>query len=116
MKRQTSASGSQVAKVKASSLAEPGKSDVLYELGVKEKQFQKGLAAALPGDTVLVLPGTYYGSIQLVSGARLVSVSCFWLKLRRTPFDSSFVSRLARRIAPVFIPRLFTVRSTSYLR
>ena len=35
-----------------------------------------------------------------ISGARLVSVSCFWAKLMRTPFDSSLVSRLARRMAP----------------
>ena len=35
------------AQVRAGSLAEPGKSDVLFELGVKERQFQKGLAAAL---------------------------------------------------------------------
>ena len=35
------------AQVRASQLAEPGKSDVLFELAVKEKQFQKGLAAAL---------------------------------------------------------------------
>ncbi|HLX43141.1 MAG TPA: PIG-L family deacetylase [Bryobacteraceae bacterium] len=33
--------------VRASSLAEPGKSDVLFELGVKERQFAKALAAAL---------------------------------------------------------------------
>ncbi len=31
----------------ASSLAEPGKSDVAFELGVKERQFQRALAAAL---------------------------------------------------------------------
>ncbi|NDJ13626.1 MAG: PIG-L family deacetylase [Acidobacteriia bacterium] len=36
-----------MAQVKASKLAEPGKSDVLFELGVKEKQFAKGLVAAL---------------------------------------------------------------------
>jgi len=35
------------ASVQASALAEPGKSDVLFELGVKERQFQAGLAAAL---------------------------------------------------------------------
>ena len=33
--------------VKASKLAEPGKSDVLFELGIKEQQFQKALAASL---------------------------------------------------------------------
>ncbi len=36
-----------VAQVRASKLTEPGKSDVLFELGIKEQQFQKGLAAAL---------------------------------------------------------------------
>ncbi len=36
-----------MAQVRASKLAEPGKSDVLFELGVKEKQFQQGLVAAL---------------------------------------------------------------------
>ncbi len=36
-----------IAQVKTSKLAEPGKSDVLFELGVKEKQFQKGLVASL---------------------------------------------------------------------
>jgi LmbE family N-acetylglucosaminyl deacetylase len=36
-----------IAKVKSSSLAEPGKSDVLFELGVKEDQFQKALATSL---------------------------------------------------------------------
>ena len=36
-----------MAQVRSSSLAEPGKSDVLFELAVKEKQFQKGLVAAL---------------------------------------------------------------------
>jgi LmbE family N-acetylglucosaminyl deacetylase len=35
------------AQVRSSSLAEPGKSDVLFELDVKEKQFGKALAAAL---------------------------------------------------------------------
>ena len=34
-------------KVRASQLGEPGKSDVLFELGVKEQQFEKALAAAL---------------------------------------------------------------------
>ena len=33
--------------VRASKLADPGKSDVLFELGVKEEQFQRALAAAL---------------------------------------------------------------------
>jgi LmbE family N-acetylglucosaminyl deacetylase len=33
--------------VRASSLAEPGKGDVLFELGVKERQYVKALAAAL---------------------------------------------------------------------
>src|SRR5207245_2614439 len=33
--------------VRRSQLAEPGKSDVLFELGVKEQQFQTALAAAL---------------------------------------------------------------------
>ncbi|HEX4230981.1 MAG TPA: PIG-L family deacetylase [Bryobacteraceae bacterium] len=33
--------------VQTSALAEPGKSDVLFELGVKENQFQKALSAAL---------------------------------------------------------------------
>ena len=33
--------------MQSSSLAEPGKSDVLFELGVKEQQFEKALAAAL---------------------------------------------------------------------
>ena len=33
--------------VKSSGLAEPGKSDVLFELGVKEQQFEKALAASL---------------------------------------------------------------------
>jgi len=36
-----------IALVQAGKLAEPGKSDVLFELGVKEKQFQTGLAASL---------------------------------------------------------------------
>ncbi len=36
-----------VAQVQSSSLAEPGKDDVLFELGVKEQQFEKALAAAL---------------------------------------------------------------------
>ncbi len=36
-----------VAQVEASGLAEPGKSDVAFELGVKERQFQRALAAAL---------------------------------------------------------------------
>lgn len=36
-----------MAQVKSGKLAEPGKSDVLFELGVKEKQFAKGLVAAL---------------------------------------------------------------------
>jgi LmbE family N-acetylglucosaminyl deacetylase len=34
-------------RVRASSLAEPGKSDVAFELEVKERQFEKALAAAL---------------------------------------------------------------------
>ncbi|MGC2659120.1 MAG: PIG-L family deacetylase [Bryobacteraceae bacterium] len=33
--------------VQSSSLTEPGKSDVLFELGLKEKQFQKALSTAL---------------------------------------------------------------------
>jgi len=33
--------------VRASKLADPGKSDVLFELGAKEEQFQRALAAAL---------------------------------------------------------------------
>jgi LmbE family N-acetylglucosaminyl deacetylase len=33
--------------VRTSTLAEPGKSDVLFELGVKEQQFQRALSAAL---------------------------------------------------------------------
>jgi len=36
-----------IAQVQSSSLAEPGKSDVLFELGVKEQQFERALAAAL---------------------------------------------------------------------
>ena len=36
-----------VARTEASGLAEPGKSDVAFELGVKERQFQRALAAAL---------------------------------------------------------------------
>ncbi len=36
-----------IARVESSSLAEPGKSDVLFELRVKEEQFQKALAASL---------------------------------------------------------------------
>jgi LmbE family N-acetylglucosaminyl deacetylase len=35
-----------IAQVRASQLAEPGKGDVLFELGVKEQQFQKALAVA----------------------------------------------------------------------
>jgi LmbE family N-acetylglucosaminyl deacetylase len=42
--RQTRALMSQV---QSSSIAEPGKSDVLFELGLKEQQFEKALAAAL---------------------------------------------------------------------
>jgi LmbE family N-acetylglucosaminyl deacetylase len=34
-------------RVQSSALAEPGKSDVLFELGVKEQQFQKALSVAL---------------------------------------------------------------------
>jgi LmbE family N-acetylglucosaminyl deacetylase len=36
-----------IAEVNSSSLAEPSKSDVLFELGVKEDQFQKALATSL---------------------------------------------------------------------
>ena len=36
-----------IAQVRAGQLAEPGKSDVLFELAVKEKQFQKAMALAL---------------------------------------------------------------------
>jgi LmbE family N-acetylglucosaminyl deacetylase len=36
-----------IAQVQTSSLAEPGKSDVLFELNVKERQFEKALAASL---------------------------------------------------------------------
>jgi hypothetical protein len=36
-----------IAQVRASQLSEPGKSDVLFELAVKEKQFQQGLVSAL---------------------------------------------------------------------
>jgi len=36
-----------VSQVQSSSIAEPGKSDVLFELGVKERQFEKALAASL---------------------------------------------------------------------
>ncbi len=36
-----------IEEVRASKLADPGKSDVLFELGVKEQQFQGALAAAL---------------------------------------------------------------------
>ena len=36
-----------IAQVQSSSLAGPGKSDVLFELGVKEQQFEKALVAAL---------------------------------------------------------------------
>ena len=36
-----------MAQVKSSAIAEPGKSDVLFELGVKERQFEKALAASL---------------------------------------------------------------------
>ncbi len=36
-----------MSQVQSSSIAEPGKSDVSFELGVKEQQFEKALAAAL---------------------------------------------------------------------
>jgi LmbE family N-acetylglucosaminyl deacetylase len=36
-----------IAQVRSSQLAEPGKSDVLFELGLKEKQFQKAMALSL---------------------------------------------------------------------
>jgi LmbE family N-acetylglucosaminyl deacetylase len=36
-----------VAQTEGSGLAEPGKSDVVFELGVKERQFERALAAAL---------------------------------------------------------------------
>jgi len=36
-----------IAQVQSSSIADPGKSDVLFELNVKEQQFEKALAAAL---------------------------------------------------------------------
>ena len=36
-----------IEQVSASAIAEPGKSDVLYELGVKQRQFEKALAASL---------------------------------------------------------------------
>jgi LmbE family N-acetylglucosaminyl deacetylase len=36
-----------IEQVRASKIAEPGKSDVLFELGVKEQQFQRALSAAL---------------------------------------------------------------------
>ncbi|HUA57185.1 MAG TPA: PIG-L family deacetylase [Verrucomicrobiae bacterium] len=36
-----------ISQVQSSSIAEPGKSDVLFELGVKERQFEKVLAASL---------------------------------------------------------------------
>jgi len=36
-----------MSQVQSSSVAEPGKSDVLFELGVKQQQFEKALAAAL---------------------------------------------------------------------
>ena len=36
-----------MSQVQSSSIAEPGKSDVLFELGLKEQQFEKALAAAL---------------------------------------------------------------------
>jgi LmbE family N-acetylglucosaminyl deacetylase len=36
-----------MSQVQSGSIAEPGKSDVLFELGLKERQFEKALAAAL---------------------------------------------------------------------
>jgi LmbE family N-acetylglucosaminyl deacetylase len=36
-----------MSQVQSASIAEPGKSDVLFELGLKEQQFEKALAAAL---------------------------------------------------------------------
>ncbi len=36
-----------IAQVQSSSLAEPGKSDVLFELRVKERQFEDALAGSL---------------------------------------------------------------------
>ena len=49
-----------IAQVRASQLAEPGKSDVLFELGVKEQQFGKALAVAfsLSLDVAIAPPPT----------------------------------------------------------
>lgn len=58
--------------VRTSQLAEPGKSDVLYELGVKEAQFQKALIVSLDLSlqTTVATPGRPGGGRQGGRGGR----------------------------------------------